>query len=57
LGGSKADKLEAYSLVTEHFHLTVEKQKLLPIREWFDYYKVAVKKHKQKLELMQLNQT
>jgi hypothetical protein len=44
-------------LISEFFLLSVKEQKELPIKEWFDYYNVAIKKHKQKLEWMGLNRS
>jgi hypothetical protein len=42
-------------LITEFFFLSVNEQKKLPVREWLEYFDVAMRKHKQKLEWMSLN--
>jgi hypothetical protein len=39
----------------EFFGMPPREQKKMPIREWYEYYEVAIKRHKQKIELLSLN--
>jgi len=42
-------------LVNEYFGLTVQKQKKMAISKWYKFYKIAVKRHKEKIELLSLS--
>ena len=41
-------------MVYETFGLSIDAQKKMPIRTWYEHYEVSIKKHKQKLEWMSL---
>ena len=47
--------IEARSQVYEATGIPIDKQLSLPNSQWLTMHKVAMKRYKQKLELMQLN--